>query len=159
MVNYSNLAVRYILATHRLIIDFIVVNGILWGIKLFSNFKLRKCIWNTFTTSSQEMENVEIFLLQASLKKYCPTSGIQHQLAMPCLSFFSCSGFTRNCRALWSVVRRRRSATPYIFDIMLSHMDDLVTRLYEIVTIAFSYGGLINSSVWHKVYCYPIGRT
>ena len=138
----SILPVRYVFVTYWLIIDFMVVNGILWGIKQFSNFKLRKCIWNTFTTSSQEMENVDIFLLQACLKKYCPTSGIQHQLAIPCLSFFSCSAFTRNCRALCSAVRQRRSATPYIF------------RHH-----AIAYGWLSNSSVWDSNHRYLIRRT
>ena len=48
------------------------------------------------------------------------------------------------------MVRQRRRATAYFFNIMLSHMDHLVTRPSEILTITISYGGLINSPIWHR---------
>ena len=63
----------------------------------------------------------------------------------------------RNCVLIpWNVLvciirKRRRASTWLFFNIMLPHTDDLITRPYEIVTTAISYGWLIiNSSVWRR---------
>ena len=48
---------------------------------------------------------------------------------------------------------------PHFFNIMLTHTDDLVTRPYKLATITISYGGLTNSSVWHRGFSYLIRNT
>ena len=58
--------------------------------------------------------------------------------------------------AIWDILNYGGvRAAPYFFNIMLSHTDGLVTRPYDIHVgaVAISYGGLTNSSVWHKGCC------